>query len=143
MPHSKILSQVFQVGFWCGKKQVWSTHLVDWENDLKNEDDLKDDLKNEDALKNEDDLKNEDTLKNEDDLFALFDQKWKKIRMDFERKWKDCLIKAIKKTYLTYSQLDLCELHLSRLHPLPTWPALALVESALLVKTVLLVYSTF
>ena len=59
MPHSKILSQVFQVGFWCGKKQVWSTHRVDWENDLKNEDDRK----NEDDLKNKDDLKNEDSLK--------------------------------------------------------------------------------
>ena len=35
MPHSKILSQVFQVEFWCGKKQVWSTHRVDWEDNLK------------------------------------------------------------------------------------------------------------
>ena len=58
MPHSKILSQVFQVGFWCGKKQGWSTHRVDWEEDRKNEEDLKieDDLKNEDHLKNEDNL---------------------------------------------------------------------------------------
>ena len=50
MPHSKILSEVFQFGFWCGKKQVWSTYQVDWEDDLKNEDNLK----------NEDDIKNED-----------------------------------------------------------------------------------
>ena len=35
MPHSKFLSQVFQVGFWCRKKGIWSTHLVDWEVDLK------------------------------------------------------------------------------------------------------------
>ena len=35
MPHSKFLSQVFQVGFWCHKKRIWSTHLVDWEVDLK------------------------------------------------------------------------------------------------------------
>ena len=31
----KNLSQVFQIGFSCGKKQVWSTHRVDWEDDLK------------------------------------------------------------------------------------------------------------
>ena len=29
---------MFQFGFWCGKKQVWSTHQVDWEDDIKNED---------------------------------------------------------------------------------------------------------
>ena len=33
--HSKFLSQVFQVGFWCCKKQIWSTHWVDWEDNLK------------------------------------------------------------------------------------------------------------
>ena len=44
--------------------EIWFTHLIDWENDLK----IKDDLKNEDDHKNEDDLKNEDGLKNEDDL---------------------------------------------------------------------------
>ena len=60
MPHSKLLSQVFQVGFWYGKKQVWSTHRVDWEDDHKN----KDNLKNEDDLKNEDNLKIEGDLKN-------------------------------------------------------------------------------
>ena len=49
----KNLSQVFQVGFWRGKKKVWSTHRVDWEDDLKNEDDQK----NEDDIKNGDDLK--------------------------------------------------------------------------------------
>ena len=53
---------MFQFGFWCGKKQVWSTHQVDWEDDLKNEDNLK----NEDDLKNDDNLKNEDNIKNED-----------------------------------------------------------------------------
>ena len=37
MPHSKFLSQVFQVGFWCCKKQIWSTHQVDWEDNLKME----------------------------------------------------------------------------------------------------------
>ena len=47
---------MFQFGFWCGKKQVWSTHQVDWEDDLKNEDNLK----------NEDDIKNED----------IFMQRW-------------------------------------------------------------------
>ena len=57
-PHSKILSQVFQVGFWCFKKQIWSTHWVDWEDDIKNEDNLK----NEDNVKNKDNLKNEDEL---------------------------------------------------------------------------------
>ena len=31
----KNLSQVFQVGFWCCKKQVWSTHRADWEDNLK------------------------------------------------------------------------------------------------------------
>ena len=35
MQHSKCLSQVFQVGFWCLKKWIWSTHLVDWEVDIK------------------------------------------------------------------------------------------------------------
>ena len=35
VPHSKFLSQVFQVGFWCYKKQIWSTHRVDWEDNLK------------------------------------------------------------------------------------------------------------
>ena len=75
MPHSeflawlssatlKILSQVFQVGFWCSKKQIWSTHHED-------------DLKNEDNLKNEDDLKNEDVLKNENDLKNKNNQKWR------------------------------------------------------------------
>ena len=66
----KNLSQVFQVGFWCRKRQIWSTHRVDWEDELKNEKDLEneDDLKTEDNLKNEDDLKNEDNLKNENDL---------------------------------------------------------------------------
>ena len=70
MPHSKKFSQVSQVGFWCRKRQIWSTHRVDSEDDLKDEDNIKneDDLKNEDNLKNEDDLKNEDNLKNEDDL---------------------------------------------------------------------------
>ena len=33
--HSKFLSQVFQVGFRCCKKQIWSTHWVDWEDNLK------------------------------------------------------------------------------------------------------------
>ena len=51
MPHSKFLSQVFQLGFWCCEKQILSTHWVDKE-DLKNDDDLKD----EDDLKSEDDL---------------------------------------------------------------------------------------
>ena len=37
----KFLSQVFQVGFWCCKKQIWSTHRVDSEDDLKIEDKLK------------------------------------------------------------------------------------------------------
>ena len=87
MPHSdflawlsnatlKFLSQVFQVWFWCCKKQIWSVHWVDWEDDFKNEDNLKneadlkneEDLKNENHLKNEEDLKNKDDLKNEDDL---------------------------------------------------------------------------
>ena len=70
MPHSKFLSQVFQVRFWCRKRQIWSTHRVDWEDELKNEKDLEneDDLKTEDYLKNEDDLKNEDNLRNEDDM---------------------------------------------------------------------------
>ena len=35
VPHSKILSQVFQVRFWCCKKQIWSTHGVDWDGNLK------------------------------------------------------------------------------------------------------------
>ena len=64
MPHSKCLSQVFQVRFWCYKKQICFTHRVYWEDDLK----IQDDLKNEDNLKNEDDLKYEDDLKNENDL---------------------------------------------------------------------------
>ena len=38
---SKLLSQVFQVGFWCCKKQISSTHWVDWGKNLRNEDDLK------------------------------------------------------------------------------------------------------
>ena len=58
VPHSKFLSQVFQVRFWCCKKQIWSIHWVDWEDDLKNEVDLK----------NEDDIKNEDNHKNLNDL---------------------------------------------------------------------------
>ena len=29
------VSQVFQVGFWCRKRQIWSTHRVDWDGDLK------------------------------------------------------------------------------------------------------------
>ena len=41
MPHSELLSQVFQVGFWCIKKQIWSTHWIDWEYDLENKDYLK------------------------------------------------------------------------------------------------------
>ena len=67
MPHSKFLSQVFQVGFWCRKKQIWSTHWVDWEDDLKNEDDFK----------NEDDHKNEGELKNEDDLNMKMAKIWR------------------------------------------------------------------
>ena len=47
MPHSKFLSQVFQVRFWCCKKQIWSTHRVDWEDDLK----IEDNLNNEDDQK--------------------------------------------------------------------------------------------
>ena len=35
VPHSKFLSQVFQVGFWCSKKQIYSTHRVDWDGNLK------------------------------------------------------------------------------------------------------------
>ena len=35
VPHSKFLSQVFQVKFRCCKKQIWCTHLVDWEDNLK------------------------------------------------------------------------------------------------------------
>ena len=76
MPHSNFLSQVIQVGFWGHRKQIWSTHWVDWEDDLRNEDNLRneddlnyeDDLKYEDSLKNEDDLKNDDDLKNEGNL---------------------------------------------------------------------------
>ena len=55
MPLSKILSQVFQVGFRCRKKQILSPHWVDWEDNLKSEDHLK----NEDNLKNKDNLKKE------------------------------------------------------------------------------------
>ena len=57
---------MFQVGFWCCEKQIWSTHQVDWEDDLKNEDYLKnkDDLKNKPELENEDDPKKEGNLKN-------------------------------------------------------------------------------
>ena len=64
MPHSKILSQVFQVGFRCGKKKslVYSTSRL--RRRPLNEDNLKD----EDELKNEDNLKKEDDIKNEDDL---------------------------------------------------------------------------
>ena len=62
--HSKFLSQVFQVRFWCCKKQIWSTLRVDWDGILK----IEDDLKNEDNLKDEDDLNDEDDLKNEDYL---------------------------------------------------------------------------
>ena len=29
------LSQVFQLGFWCRKRQIWSTHRVDWDGNLK------------------------------------------------------------------------------------------------------------
>ena len=32
---SKILSQAFQVGFWCCKKQIGSTHQVDWEDEIE------------------------------------------------------------------------------------------------------------
>ena len=53
MPHPKFLTQVFQLEYWCCEKQIWSTHWVDKEDDLKNEDNLQ----------NEDDLKNEDNLK--------------------------------------------------------------------------------
>ena len=66
---------MFSVGFWCRKRQILSTHRVDWDGNLKwrrpqNEDELKneDDLKNENNLENEVDLKNEDNLKNEYDL---------------------------------------------------------------------------
>ena len=52
MPHSKFLSQVFQVRFECCKKTKFVLLI---------------DLKNKDDLKNEDDLRNEDNLKNEDD----------------------------------------------------------------------------
>ena len=59
---------MFQVRLWCYKKQIWSTHRVDWglRRRPQNEDDLKikDNLKNEDHLKMEDDLKNEDVKKN-------------------------------------------------------------------------------
>ena len=50
---------MFLVGIWCCKKQILSTHQVDWEED---------DLKNEDALKNEEDLENEENFKNEGNL---------------------------------------------------------------------------
>ena len=53
MPHSKFLSRVFQVRFWCYKKQIWSTHRVDWEDDLK----FEDDLQNEGNLKKEENPK--------------------------------------------------------------------------------------
>ena len=73
-----LISQEFQVGFWCCKKQIWSTHWVDWDGNLKNEDDLKNkvDLKSEDDLKNEDHLKYEDNLKNKDNL-KNEEEEWK------------------------------------------------------------------
>ena len=83
MPHSKFSCQVFQVGFWCIKKQIWSTYWVDWKDNLKSENNLKneDDLKNKDSLKSKYDLKNEDDLKIEDDLKnedGLKNEKWRR-----------------------------------------------------------------
>ena len=52
---------MFQVGFWRCNKQIWSTHWVDWEDNLKWI--L---TQNYDNLKNEYDFKKEDDLKNED-----------------------------------------------------------------------------
>ena len=31
---SEEVSQVFQVGFWCRKRQIWSTHRVYWDGNL-------------------------------------------------------------------------------------------------------------
>ena len=101
---------MFQVGFWCCKRQIWSTHRVDWDEDnLKNEDDLKikDDLKYGDNLKYEDDLKYEDNLKYEGNLkyednlkykdnlsctktnqiYRVFKSKWYKFWVLLTMKW--------------------------------------------------------